>query len=95
MKRHACKINNADTRAGNTFIYTTQNIIVRGRNFICEGERADARRHALRGTAGGVTATRPIAPNGFERKHTPARQRGGTIGRPLLCPAQHLGRPQT
>ena len=31
----------------------------------------------------GVTATCPIAPNGFERMHTPARRRGGNIGWPL------------
>ena len=64
-------------------------------HFICAGERADARRYALRGTVGGVTATRPIAPNGFERMHTPARRRGGTIGWPQLCPAQHLFRTET
>jgi hypothetical protein len=68
-------------------------------HFNCAGERAAAatraRRYALHGTAGGVTATRPIATICCERMHTPARRRGGTIGWPLLCPAQHLGRPQT
>ena len=31
----------------------------------------------------------------FERLHTPARRRGGSIGWPLICPAQHLSRSQT
>ena len=68
-------------------------------HFICAGERAAAatraRRYVLEGIVGGVRATRPIAPNWTERVCTPARRRGGTIGWPLLCPAQHLGRSQT
>ena len=68
-------------------------------HFICAGERAAAatraRRYVLEGIVGGVRATRPIAPKRTERLRPPARRRGGTIGWPLLCPAQHLGRSQT
>ena len=68
-------------------------------HFICAGERAAAatraRRYVLEGIVGGVRATRPIAPKRTEQVDTPSRRRGGTIGWPLLCPAQHLSLSQT
>ena len=45
---------------------------------------------------GRARITRPIASMLRWRLHPPGRRRGGTIGWPLLCPAQHLvGRIQT
>ena len=39
--------------------------------------------------------TRPTSPVWLELEHAPARRRGGTIGWPLLCPAQHLDHSKT